>query len=71
MWLLILGCAKWGIVGFVVAIVLLKIYEGTNIHDDIPRPAFKERRSRRATLVLSAFAGVLSAFVWLLVQKLD
>jgi hypothetical protein len=71
MWPLILGGAKWGIVGFVVAFVLMKIYEGTHIHDDVPRPAFKERRSRRATLVLSAFAGALSAFVWLLVQKLD
>jgi hypothetical protein len=71
MWALILGGAKWGIVGFVVAFVLMKIYEGTHIHDDVPRPAFKERRSHRATLVLSVFAGVLSAFVWLLVQKLD
>ena len=71
MWLLILGGIKWGVVGFVVAFILMRIYEGTNIHDDIPRPAFKERRSRRATIVLSAFAGVLSAFVWLLVQKLD
>jgi hypothetical protein len=69
--LLILGGAKWGVVGFVVAFFLMKIYEGTHIHDDVPRPAFKERRSRRATLVLSVFAGALSAFVWVLVQKLD
>jgi hypothetical protein len=71
MWVLILGGAKWGLVGFIVAFFLMKIYEGTHIHDDVPRPAFKERRSRRATIVLSAFAGALSAFVWLLVQKLD
>ncbi len=71
MWHLILGGAKWGIVGFVVAFFLMKIYEGTHIHDDIPRPEFKERRARRATFVLSAFAGALSACVWLLVQKLD
>lgn len=70
MWL-IMGGAKWGLVGFIVAFFLMRIYEGTNIHDDVPRPAFKERRSRRATIVLSAFAGALSAFVWLLVQKLD
>ena len=71
MWYLILGGAKWGLVGFVVAFFLMKIYEGTHIHDDVPRPAFKERRARRATLALSVFAGALSAFVWLLVQKLD
>ena len=71
MWYLVLGGAKWGIVGFIVAFFLMKIYEGTHIHDDIPRPEFKERRSRRATLALSFFAGALSAFVWLLVQKLD
>jgi len=68
---LIVGCLKWAAVGFVVAFVLMKLYEGSHIHDDIPRPAFKVRQSRRAALVLSAFAGVLSAAVWLLVQTLD
>lgn len=71
MWALIFGSVKWGAVGFVVAFFLMKIYEGTHIHDDLPRPEFKERRARRATLVLATFAGVLSALVWLLVQKLD
>jgi hypothetical protein len=71
MWELILGSAKWAVVGFVVAFFLMKIYEGTHIHDDIPRPDFKVRRARRATIVLSVFAGLLSASVWLLVQKLD
>ena|SRR5437588_12613794 len=68
---LIVGCLKWAVVGFVVAFVLMKLYEGSHIHDDIPRPEFKVRQSRRAALVLSAFAGVLSAAVWLLVQTLD
>jgi hypothetical protein len=66
---IIFGCIKWGAVGFVVAFVLMKLYEGSHIHDDIPRPEFKVRQSQRATLVLSTFAAVLSAFVWLLVQK--
>src|SRR5258708_39875288 len=68
---LIVGCLKWAAVGFVVAFVLMKLYEGSHIHDDIPRPEFKERQSRRAALVLSSFAGILSGLVWLLVQKLD
>ena len=67
----ILGCLKWAAVGFVVAFVLMKLYEGSHIHDDIPRPEFKVRQSRRAALVLSCFAAVLSAAVWLLVQTLD
>ena len=71
MWVLIFGSVKWAAVGFVVAFFLMKIYEGTHIHDDIPKPDFKVRRARRAALVLSTFAGLLSAFVWLLVQKLD
>jgi hypothetical protein len=71
MWQLIFGAAKWAAVGYVVAFFLMKLYEGTHIHDDIPKPDFKVRRARRATIVLSAFAGLLSAFVWLLVQKLD
>jgi hypothetical protein len=66
---IILGCIKWAAVGFVVAFVLMKLYEGSHIHDDIPRPEFKVRQSRRATLVLSTFAALLSALVWLLVQK--
>ena len=51
MWGLILGAAKWAAVGFVVAFFLMKIYEGTHIHDDVPRPDFKVRRARRAALV--------------------
>jgi hypothetical protein len=66
-----LGCVKWAAVGFIVAFVLMRLYEASHIHDDIPRPEFKKRASRRATLVLSTFAGVLAAAVWLLVQKWD
>jgi hypothetical protein len=66
-----LGCLKWAAVGFVVAFVLMKMFEASQIHDDIPKPAFKIRQTKRVTLVLSAFAGMLSALVWLLVQKLD
>jgi phosphate/sulfate permease len=65
---IIVGCLKWAAVGFVVAFFLMKLYEGSHIHDDIPRPEFKVRQSRRATLVLSTFAALLSALVWLLVQ---
>jgi hypothetical protein len=68
---IILGCLKWAAVGFVVAWFLMKLYEATHIHDDIPKPDFKVRQSRRAAIWLSTFAGVLSAVVWLLVQKLD
>ena len=68
---LALGCLKWAAVGFIVAFVLMKLYEGSHIHDDVPRPEFKVRAARRATLVLSTFAGVLSGLVWLLVQTLD
>jgi hypothetical protein len=71
MFALIVGALKWAAVGFVVAFVLMKLYEGSHIHDDIPRPEFKVRQSRRAALVLSAFAGMLSGLVWILVQKLD
>jgi hypothetical protein len=67
----ILGCLKWGAVGFIVAFSLMKLYEASHIHDDIPKPAFKIRQSKRAALVLSAFAAMLSALVWLLVQKWD
>jgi phosphate/sulfate permease len=67
----LLGCLKWGAVGFIVAFVLMRLYEASHIHEDIPRPEFKQRQSRRATLVLSAFAALLSAAVWLLVQKWD
>lgn len=66
-----LGALKWAVVGFVVAFVLMKLYEGSHIHDDVPRPEFKVRQSRRAALVLSSFAGILSGLVWLLVQNWD
>jgi len=66
---MLIGCLKWAVVGFVVAFILMKLYEGSHIHDDIPRPEFKVRQSKRATLVLSIFAAMLSALVWLLVQK--
>jgi hypothetical protein len=68
---LTIGCLKWAVVGFVVAFTLMKLYEASHIHDDIPRPEFKIRQSKRAALVLSTFAAMLSALVWLLVQKLD
>jgi hypothetical protein len=68
---LLIGSLKWAAVGFVVAFTLMKLYEASHIHDDIPRPEFKIRQSRRAALVLSTFAAMLSALVWLLVQKLD
>jgi hypothetical protein len=68
---LTLGCLKWAAVGFVVAFALMKLFEASQIHDDIPKPAFKIRQTKRVTLVLSTFAAMLSALVWLLVQKLD
>jgi len=68
---LTLGCLKWAAVGFVVAFFLMKVFEASHIHDDIPKPAFKIRQTKRATIVLSTFAAMLSALVWLLVQKLD
>ena len=71
MFALIVGALKWAAVGFIVAFVLMKLYEGSHIHDDVPRPEFKVRQSRRAALVLSTFAGMLSGLVWLLVQSLD
>jgi len=67
----ILGCLKWAAVGFVVAFFLMKLYEASHIHEDIPRPEFKRKQSTRAALVLSTFAGMLSALVWLLVQNWD
>jgi hypothetical protein len=66
-----LGCLKWAAVGFIVAFFLMKLFEASQIHDDIPKPAFKIRQTKRVTLVLSTFAAMLSALVWLLVQKLD
>jgi len=66
-----IGCLKWAAVGFVVAFSLMKLYEASHIHDDIPKPEFKIRQSKRAALILSTFAAMLSALVWLLVQKLD
>ena len=71
MLVIVFGCLKWAVVGFVVAWFLMKIYEGTHIHDDIPKPEFKVRQSRRAAIVLSTFAGLLSGLVWLLVHHLD
>lgn len=68
---LALGALKWAAVGFVVAFVLMRLYEASHIHDDIPRPEFKIRQSKRAALVLSTFAALLSAMVWLLVQRLE
>jgi len=68
---MLLGALKWAVVGFVVAFVLMRLYEGSHIHDDVPRPEFKVRQSRRAALVLSSFAGILSGLVWLLVQNWD
>jgi hypothetical protein len=68
---LIIGCLKWAAVGFIVAFFLMRMYEASHIHDDIPRPEFKKRQSKRAALVLSTFAAMLSALVWLLVQKWD
>jgi hypothetical protein len=65
----ILGCLKWAAVGFVVAFFLMRVFEASNIHEDIPRPEFKIRQSKRAALVLSCFAAMLSALVWLLVQN--
>ena len=67
----VIGCLKWAAVGFVVAYFLMKLYEASHRHDDIPKPDFKIRQSKRAALVLSTFAAMLSALVWLLVQKLD
>jgi phosphate/sulfate permease len=68
---MIIGCIKWAAVGFIVAFFLMRMYEASHIHDDIPKPAFKIRQSKRAALVLSMFAAMLSALVWLLVQKWD
>jgi hypothetical protein len=69
--MLFLGCLKWAVVGFVVASILMLLYEATHIHDDIPKPEFKRRQSRRARAVLATCAAFFSALVWLLVQKLD
>ena len=69
--MLVIGCLKWAVVGFVVALVLMLLYEATHIHDDIPKPEFKKRQSKRARAVLSMCAALFSALVWLLVQKLD
>jgi hypothetical protein len=67
----ILGALKWGVVGFVVTLFLMVMFEASRIHDDIPVPEFKRRHTRRTTIVLSTFAGILSGLVWLLVQRLD
>lgn len=68
---MLIGCLKWAAVGFVVAFSLMKLYEASHIYDDVPKPKFKIRQSKRAALVLSTFAAMLSALVWLLVQKWD
>jgi hypothetical protein len=68
---LTIGCLKWAAVGFIVAFFLMRMYEASHIHDDIPKPEFKKRQSKRAALELSTFAAMLSALVWLLVQKWD
>jgi hypothetical protein len=67
----ILGCLKWGVVGFVVTLFLMVMFEASRIHDDIPVPEFKRRHTKRSAIVLSTFAGILSGLVWLLVQRLD
>ena len=67
----ILGALKWGVVGFVVTLFLMVIFEASRIHDDIPVPEFKRRHTWRTTIALSIFAGILSGLVWLLVQRLD
>jgi len=67
----ILGALKWGVVGFVVTLFLMVMFEASRIHDDIPVPEFKRRHTRRTTIALSIFAGILSGLVWLLVQRLD
>ncbi len=48
----IVGCLKWAAVGFVVAFFLMKLYEGSHIHDDIPKPEFKIRQSKLVALVV-------------------
>ena len=67
----ILGCLKWAVVGFVVTLFLMVMFEASRIHDDIPVPEFKRRHTKRAAIILSTFAGVLSGLVWLLVQRWD
>jgi uncharacterized membrane protein YfcA len=67
----ILGCLKWGVVGFVVTLFLMVMFEASRIHDDIPVPEFKRRHTKRTAIILSTFAGILSGLVWLLVQRLD
>jgi len=67
----ILGALKWGLVGFVVTLFLMVMFEASRIHDDIPVPEFKRRHTKRTAVVLSTFAGILSGLVWLLVQHWD
>jgi hypothetical protein len=42
---LTIGCLKWAAVGFIVAFFLMRMYEASHIHDDIPKPEFKKRQS--------------------------
>ena len=67
----VLGMLKWSVVGFVVTLFLMVMFEASRIHDDIPVPEFKRRHTKRTAIVLSTFAGILSGLVWLLVQRLD
>jgi hypothetical protein len=54
---LTLGCLKWAAVGFVVAFALMKLFEASHIHDDIPKPAFKIRQTKRAHTRLIDICG--------------
>jgi len=65
-----LGCLKWAAVGFVVAFALMKLFEPVTFTTIFPS-LLSNTADKGATFVLSTFAGVLSALVWLLVQKLD
>ena len=56
---LIVGCLKWAAVGFIVAFVLMKLYEGSHIHDDVPRPDFICRNAFGAGLVVSPDVGLM------------
>ena len=55
-----LGCLKWAAVGFVVAFPLMKLFEASQIHDDIPKPVFKIRRSLPDAARRAAGAVLLS-----------
>ena len=42
---------------FIVAFALMKLFEASHIHDDIPKPAFKIRQTKRATFRAIDFCG--------------